>query len=207
MIEEVYKKRVKVRRFTDKVPDHNLIIDMMKKTHDLVASKQNLMPYKIHVLDPKCKIQKEELFKLTTQSVSNATKNIQVYAPYVLVFTSRLAEPNEFVEKKISEGHFYQACFPETYHNKVAINIACIEIGMWTKIFTGLCLEHDIDVSYLKCFDTNPDNWSFINELPLFVASVGYCNWWSESARLDRYGHHTVGETKPNFNEVVCFES
>ena len=41
MIEDVYKKRKKVRYFTDKAPDHDLIIDLMKKTHVLVASKPN----------------------------------------------------------------------------------------------------------------------------------------------------------------------
>lgn len=200
MIEDVYKKRKKVRYFLDKCPDHNLIVDIMKKTHNLVASKQNLMPYKIHVLGPECVTLKKELYTLTTtaaeENYTQATGNYQVYAPYVFIFTSRLAEPNEYVENAIGRGNVFHACFPETYRHSGPIRTACIEIGMWSKIFTGLCLENDIDVAYLKCFNNNPDNWSFIDEDPLFVICAGY----------RQYFERHVDESKPNWNDVVCFE-
>ena len=70
MIEEIYKKRRKVKRFLHEAPDHNLIVDLMQKTHSLVPSKQNLMPYKIHVLGPKCLKLKDELYHLTTTASS-----------------------------------------------------------------------------------------------------------------------------------------
>ncbi len=200
MIEDVYKKRKKIRDFTDRAPDHDLIVDLMKKTHALVPSKQNLMPYKIHVLGPDCVKLKEELYNLTTSAVSDdftqTHKNYQVYAPYVFVFTPRLAEPNEAVKISLAKGHCFHACFPETYLNTGAIETACLEVGMWSKIFTGLCLENDIDVAYLKCFNSDQNNWSFIDEQPLFVIAAGY--------RV-KTNHH-YGETKPDWNDVVCFE-
>jgi len=201
MIEEIYKKRRKVKRFLNEAPDHNLIVDLMQKTHSLVPSKQNLMPYKIHVLGPKCLKLKDELYHLTTTASSDeytqTKSNYQVYAPYVLIFTTRLAEPNEYVKRKIQEGHSYKSCFPETYLNTSVVNTACIEVGMWSKIFTGLCLENDIDVAYLKCFNSNSEKWSFIDERPLFVIGVGY---------KVNHAPFTKGETKPDWNEVVCFE-
>jgi len=199
MIEDVYKKRKKVRNFLNAAPDHDLIIDLMKKTHVLVPSKQNLMPYKIHVLGPDCVNLKDELYNLTTIAPDGFTPsraNYQVYAPYVFIFTTRLAEPNASVKISIDAGLQYKACFPETYLNSGALQTACLEIGMWSKIFTGLCLENNIDVSYLKCFPSQPDNWSFINEIVLFAMSAGY--------RV-KTNHH-YGETKPDWNDVVCFE-
>ena len=76
MIEDVYKKRVKIRDFSDRAPDHDLIVDLIKKTHVLVPSKQNLMPYKIHVLGLDCVKLKEEMYNLTTSaSPDNFTKS------------------------------------------------------------------------------------------------------------------------------------
>ena len=177
---------------------------MIEKTHNLVASKQNLMPYKIHVLGPECVELKKELYVLTTSASSKehtqTTTNYQVYAPYVFVFTNRLVDnPNEKVENAISKGYPFHNCFPETYQNENSLQTACVEIGMWSKIFTGLCLENNIDVSYLKCFNDNPNDWSFINEVPLFVMCAGY-RQFSDSER------HIL-ETKPDLNDVVYFEN
>lgn len=200
MIEDVYKKRIKVRNFLDKCPDHNLIVDIMKKTHNLVASKQNLMPYKIHVLGPECVKLKQELYNLTIAAAPDnftpSKANYQVYAPYVFIFTTRLAEPNASVKISLSKGHALQACFPETYLSRRAVQTACLEIGMWSWHFTGLCLENDIDVAYLKCFNSDHNNWSFIDEEPLFGIAAGY-------KLKDAYNRL---ETKPNWNDVVCFE-
>ena len=210
MIEDIYAKRQKVINYKKDGPSSELMHELIHKTYELVASKQNLMPYKIHVLGPDCKKYKEELYKLTTKAVDEkyfrTTANVQVFAPWVLIFTARLAEPNEFVYKCIhEEGHSYQPCFPETYLNSGPIRTTCIEIGMFAKIFTGLCLEQDIDISYTKCFRSWPNNkvkdpeWAglpFVNDPPLFVMVAGY-----------RQEHvHIPGETKPDFDEVVCFE-
>lgn len=169
-----------------------------------MASKQNLMPYKIHVLGPECVELKKELYALTTsatvkQGHTQTTDNYQVYAPYVFVFTNRLVDPNEKVEKSISQGYPFYNCFPETYQNKNCLQEASLEIGMWSKIFTGLCLENNIDVSYLKCFNDDPNNWSFINEKPLFVMCAGYRKFTNSERH--------ILETKPDWNEVVYFEN
>lgn len=199
MIEDVYKKRKKVRKFFNHAPDHDLIVNLIKKTHSLVPSKQNLMPYKIHVLGPDCVKLKDELYNLTTIAADGfapSRANYQVYAPYVFIFTTRLAEPNVAVKFSIDAGQRYKACFPETYRRSGPIQTACIEIGMWSKIFTGLCLENNIDVAYLKCFNNDHNKWSFIDEEPLFALVAGY--------RV-KTNHH-YGETKPDWNDVVCFE-
>ena len=159
------------------------------------------MPYKIHVLGPECLKLKDELYHLTTTASADgytqAKTNYQVYAPYVFVFTTRLSEPNDFVQRKIERGHNFASCFPETYQKSGPVDLSCIEIGMWSKIFTGLCLENDIDVSYIKCFNSKSEIWSFINEKPLFIMGVGY---------KEEYFEFMKDETKPDWNDVVYFE-
>ena len=203
MLEDIYAKRGRSNRYKDESPAPELIHELIYKTYKLVASKQNLMPYRIHVLGPDCKKYKEELYKLTTTAVPEpffrTTKNTQVFAPWVLIFTARLADPNESVQKLIEKNHQYKCCFPETYLESGPLRTACIEIGMWSKLFTGLCLEQDMDVSYLKCFKSWSSDWSqlpFVVDPPLFVMAVGY----------HKNQKHITGETKPDYSEVVCFE-
>ena len=209
MIEDIYAKRVRGNRYKKESPAPKLMRELIYKTHKLVASKQNLMPYRIHVLGPDCKKYKEELYKLTVKAVPKnffrTVANTQIFAPWVLIFTIRLATPNYFVKKSIEEGHSYQSCFPESYLKSGPVELACIEIGMWSKLFTGLCLEQDIDVSYTKCFRTWPNKkekdceWSqlpFVVDPPLFIMTAGY----------HEHPSHVIGETKPDFSDVVCFE-
>ena len=97
MVEDVYKKRRQIRYFSDKVPPKELVDDLLHKTYELVPSKQNLMPYKIHVIGPDQKVEKEKLYYLSTKAGSNTMTNYQVDAPYNLIFTMRLAFPNGHV--------------------------------------------------------------------------------------------------------------
>ena len=69
MLEDIYAKRGRSNRFKDESPAPELIHELIYKTYKLVASKQNLMPYRIHVLGPDCKKYKEELYKLTVTAV------------------------------------------------------------------------------------------------------------------------------------------
>ena len=71
--------------------------------------------------------------------------------------------------------------------------LACVEVGMFTKLLAGLCLENDLAISYIKSFpewtwkgqrgeyskNTNKNglNWDSlpqITEAPLLVVQIGY---------------------------------
>ena len=59
-IEQLLDSRRQVRVFDDvKIPDYSVIQSLLDKTHKLVPSKQNLMPYKVIVLGPECKKEKQ----------------------------------------------------------------------------------------------------------------------------------------------------
>ena len=106
-IERLLDSRRQVRVFDDiNIPDKSLIRNLLNTTHRLVPSKQNLLPYKVHVLGPECKKEKLILYNLSKLNDSKDIHNTCSLAPYVLIFTNRLAKTNPAVQKRIDKkGH------------------------------------------------------------------------------------------------------
>ena len=76
-----------------------------------------------------------------------------------------------------------------------------IEIGMFSKILTTLCLENNIDVSYLLCFPTKEQDkrwyeFDFLDDEILFSMQLGY-----KSNKFTR--NKNKEETKPEKNEII----
>ena len=192
-VEQLFESRQQIRRFNHiEIPDKTLIQSLLEKTWRLVPSKQQLMPYKVHILGPKCAKEKEIIFDQSTkveeliQEVSDNPKEVKypsnacfhILAPYLLIFTPRLSKGNPAVRQRIKDGHEYIVCDPKRYKEDVQIN--CIEIGMFTTVLTALCLEKGIDVSYNKNFCHWP-KWKymwkelpFVDEPPYLLMSLGY---------------------------------
>lgn len=192
-LEKLFDSWRQVRRFNhNQVPNKGLIKNLLTKTWKLVPSKQQLMPYKVHVLGPECKKEKEILYEQSTkveiliQEISNNPKEVKypslqctnILAPYVLIFTPRLSKGSPAVRQRIKDGHEYIVCDPERYREDPQIN--CIEIGMFTTILSGLCLENKIDTSYNKNFCHWP-KWKylwkelpFVDEPPYLIMGLGY---------------------------------
>ena len=79
-IERLLDSRRQVRVFDDiNIPGKLLIRNLLNTTHRLVPSKQNLLPYKVHVLGPECKKEKLILYDLSKLNVE--TKNINIESP------------------------------------------------------------------------------------------------------------------------------
>lgn len=206
MIEDIYAKRKQIKVFLeDRIPSEELIGNILQKTYDLVPSKQNLMPYKVLVIGPEDKNTKQAIYDLTcftSSTHTGTTTNWTAYAPYNLIFTQRLAEPSPFVAEKIERGHSFQCCDPKSYESTNTKVLASIEVGMFSTILTGLCIENGLDVGYLKCFPgwDKKIKWAdlpIVDEYPILMMGIGY--------RKGLPGNRP-GETKPDFDEVVCFE-
>lgn len=211
MIEEIYKIKKQIRVYNeDRIPDINLINSIIEKTYNLVPSKQNLMPYKIHVLGPECKEEKECLYDLTTHTEANVKHNRAVFAPYVLIFTNRIVDDtNEAVLDRLEKGHPVQGvCDPKKFMNKGPLIQTSIEVGMYSSILAGLCLENKLDISFIKCFKSwygiNADrgDWiklPFVRYTPLMLMCIGY----RDEKRNWDLKHEK--EFKPNIKNVINF--
>lgn len=209
MIEEIYKTKKQIRVYDEtKIPDTELVNVLIKKTYDLTPSKQNLMPFKLFVLGPDCKEEKDELYNITKITPANVKHNRAVYAPYVLIFTHRLVDDaNEAVINRSKKGHTQAGCDPEKFMNKGPLIQSSIEVGMYSSILAGLCLENNLEISFLKCFkswykreDRGP--WlrlPFVRYTPLMLMSIGY----RDQKRNWDLDHEK--EYKPNINNVINF--
>lgn len=179
-ISEIYKKRKQITTYDiENYPDVDTVKEILTETFKLTASKQNLMPYKIHVLGPNHKNIKKDLYETVSHNPGGSNNINILYAPYCLIYTTRLV--NNFdpvINERIERGHIYSVCDPKRYNN--AKPATCIEVGMFSKILTGLCLEKNIDVSYTLCFpdyEKYKDLWkklSFIKDPVLFMMQLGY---------------------------------
>lgn len=142
---EIFSKRKQLKKFSDKVPSKELVQQILEKTFELTPSKQNMMPYSVHVFDHTHTKEKDNLYELSTHS--NCYHNHQLKAPYVLLLQPREVYVTEHMKSELfaSKGGKLNVTSSEVD----------VEIGMFVTIFTGLCLEYDIDVSYTKCLPSN----------------------------------------------------
>tara|TARA_B110000285_G_scaffold195093_1_gene225157 strand:- start:84 stop:821 length:738 start_codon:yes stop_codon:yes gene_type:complete len=174
MIEDVYKKRRQIRSAWDqkKIPSKELIEGLLKKTLEIAPSKQNLFPFKVHVIEPD---NTEDLHNIAgicalfkTGSVNDWEKNLNnesnnsdyTKSPWVLIFELRLCEPNVFVtnhSKRHDDWTRFNQILADEFRKDNNTKLASTEIGMYIELLTGLCLEKDLAISYIMSFP----NWSW----------------------------------------------
>ena len=190
MIKDLYKKRYQVYKYSkDILPDKDKVKEMIDTTFDIVASKQNLMPYNVFVLGPDRSEEKKKIFEYVKKQ-TGGDHNENVLAPYNVIFTMRHVDnPNDFVKKMLENGHSHR-CTHKEHYLKEETQVA-IEVGMFATILTGLCMENNFGVSYQLCFGVN--KWKHKNEIVLFSMQFGYPN----NKRIEK------GDYKPNKKSVI----
>jgi hypothetical protein len=65
-----------------------------------------------------------------------------------------------------------------------------------------LCLEKNIDVSYLLCFDGDKNTLSFTDDNMIFSMQLGYKKQISPEKMPD-YLKKPTGEYKPDVNDII----
>jgi hypothetical protein len=151
-------------------------------------------------------------------------------SPWVLVFEQRLCEANNFIKEyaklhNIKNEARYTQIDPQRYRGASNTKLASVEIGMFTKILAGLCLENDLAISYIKSFpewvwkdhineykkDVNKvglswDSLPDITEAPIMVVQIGHVapgKDYFASNSINEHGIHW--ENKPNLDDIVRF--
>lgn len=194
MIDSILKNRKYVREY-DKTADIpiSLIDSLLQRTWKITPSKNNFMPYTIHVLGPEHQDYKEAVYKIclsndkrlkTESEILNLeikyAKNLPNYAnilscSYLLIFTLRLeTSPNLVQKNAIERGHRFEAV-DESILNSL-YSTASLEVGLFSDAFSALCLENNIDVSFTLCFHKDLNYWkdlSFVTRTPILLLTVG----------------------------------
>ncbi len=203
MIEQLLKKRKNCKLYLDKVPSKELIEKILSKTYECTASKQSLVPYKVHVLGPEAIETKKLILKLSSNQ-KGGENNMDLLAPYVLLFTTRLAKANTVTQKKIDDGAYFGSCDPKYYRD--FYDEANIEIGMFSKVVTMFAMENNLDVSYVLCLsnkdyekeENNPlFNFMKGEDQLLFVMTLGYMDKNNDRNDADN------DEEKPPEKEII----
>jgi len=204
MIYTTLAKRNQIRWYDEtRAPDETIISDALTSTHDIVASKQNLMPYKIYAVGPFNKDINQRLYNVSAHGGVRANYNL-LTAPYQFIYTVRLATGNAKVNSDLSGNHKQPPMDPATYKNYWTIKNTNIEIGMHVTILSGLLIEAGLDVSYTLCFpdfDDKKEIWldnelDFIEDDVQFLMSAGY-------ADSSKYENST--EDRPTLAEVLTW--
>lgn len=182
----------------DEHPEEKMIKFLITETYDLMPSKQCLVPYKIHFFGPSHIKEKNALYEATkTRDVEvNTNFNYQMFASYVLLFTSRLCDnPNKHVKDLISKGHEFPHCDLEKY--KQAKIIPSMEIGMFCNNLSHMCLSNNLDIAYTACFPKTINHvMKEIKENVFFAMSIGYAD--------DSYKYEKKqGQYKPDIKEII----
>lgn len=197
MFIDEYAKRKQCRWYDeDRIPDLSIIQDALQQTYDAVASKQNLMPYKVYVIVNRPDINKQ-LYNWSKGSTGTVTANTNLLsAPYQFIYTARLVtDTSNKVRADINESqHIQPPCDPRLYKSQANLPATCIEIGMHVTLLSKLLLGQGLDVAYTRCLDFSKveDNLDFIEDEPYFAMSAGYT--------ADRY--ELSDETKPPIGNV-----
>jgi len=184
MFYETYSKRIQMRYYdTNSTPEFSIVEDALHKSHNLVSSKQNLMPYQIYVINNNKEINKG-LYELSKGNTGTLTGNTQLLtAPYQFIYTARLVtDANNKTKLDIGEGQLHQEMNPAEYRNIGQARATCIEVGMHSTILSTLLIEKGLAVAYTLCFNDwlyDRDAWisngiDFIDDYVYFIMSAGY---------------------------------
>lgn len=222
MIYDIYEKRKYVRTFD---PDYKiskgLINSLLMQAWKVTPSKNNFMPYKLHVLGPEHQEYKKAIYincagnEAKTDGIDDPLSErykeiLPNYAnilscSYLMLFTMRFEDQPSVHQKKLMDrGHTFEPAMKEKYLKNYST--VSLEVGLFADAFSALCLEQDIDVSYTLCFRKELDTWKdlpFVDEKPVFIMVVGKAKDYLIDKRK-REGWDK-NDPRPDFDRIVHF--
>ena len=256
------RRQIRAAWDPNRSPSKEMIYDLLKRTQKIAPSKQNLYPFKIHAFGPNNEKEKRIVEEICCLYTEGSVNNFDVsrdtlkklgqdnnLPSWVLVFELRKCESNTFIKEysQMYNGDSPYATpddvqgtasrFSQISEKRFRENtnkaLACIEVGMFTKILAGLCLENELAISYIKSFpewtwkgqrneysknkNKNGLDWDAlpqITEAPLLVVQIGYkadmVDLLASTVEVDGVIHSTKGgillEDKPSIDTIVQFK-
>ena len=201
---------------TEQRIDEKLIKNLLQETIFTTPSKQNMMPYRVHVIGPKEEKIRHLLYNACSGNEDKvnedrAKKHKVIYqykniftAPYIFLFTQRVSNANPFFQRRIDKGFFYEQCD----NLKLAEKTALIEMGMFAHNFGSLCIQNNIDISHTRCIPIDK-SWDepefyFLQYPVQLIMTAGKGKVYRRDPSNDG-GVSFDLEYKPAFDEVISF--
>jgi len=215
-------KRKHVKTYSDKIPPKELIDNALWKAWKTTPSKNNAMAYEVLVWGPEQKLKKEAIHSLcvknhketedraarlglinkTQGGVANPYYEHIKNNPYLITIHSRIAFPNLFYQKQITEGHFYD----QSHNPDNIIDSVAVEVGMFAANLTNYLLESGLDMSYNGCFKRNVKEWHNVGlhevrQRSILMMSCGYAQRYRREDLIDR--GQEDWDIKPEPDEII----
>jgi len=167
--------------------DYHLIEQGLYDAWKHTPSKNNFMPYKVHVISPKDQYTKELIYYKCLENETKANGNhitdleelkryeILEYdnnnskpnyynvksAHYILLFTQRVEDqPNHYQQELVNRGFVYEQMAKNGPKKDSARSLSYMEIGMFCSNFANAVLANGLDVSHTCCFPNDRKYWS-----------------------------------------------
>lgn len=198
------------------VPEKALIEKILWKSWKVTRSKNSFMPYTVHVLGPEKVAEKKKIWEKTKVQdvmmneknkdyVHPATSNNKLFeqlasAPYTIVMTQRICEPNPLYQRHIEDGAYYEQMDNDA---KNAQMVGCVETGMFYSNFTAFALEEGLDTSCILCFSEKMADWKdvdYVDQPPLMLVTIGKCK---QSRREWLNDRDSADDKKPEPETVI----
>ena len=172
---------------TEDIPEKQLIEDLLWKVWKVTPSKNNFMPYYCYVLGPDKVDEKKKIYLKSAFHKDSTDKTHSRYfkeknpylnhissAPYLLLFTQRVCEPNEYYKKAIEIGDQYEQMDKSQLDS--IVDTTHLEVGMWMANLSAFALEKGLNTSIIKCYQSAVSNWkdfSYIKYPVICIATIG----------------------------------
>ena len=164
----------------------------LEEAWKVTPSKQNFMPYKIHIIGPNAQEYKDKLYAMCLRNegtVDNLSDEQLIerykYRPpsyhsitncsYALIITQRLiTKVNVRQQKRLYKGHVAEQM--DVKQQNALNSLASFEAGLFCNALQYYLLQKDIDSCYTGCFKTNLDIWKtlpFVTETPIMIMTIG----------------------------------
>lgn len=210
MIYNIFKRRFHVKNFNKKQPNINIIKEILRKTFECVPSKQLIVPYAVKILGPNKKSERKQFHDfcknetdLSYNQIKDNEDGAKLYdAPYIIIFTTRFIDDlSESMKEKYPMSEW---CWPAIQVPHTITPSHLIEIGMFSAILSGMCIENNLSSSFSLLFPKDGyQGWkklSFINGRVLFCMSIGYTD---EKGPVKKVA--TMKETRPPVENIIQF--
>tara|TARA_B100000085_G_scaffold241814_1_gene232802 strand:- start:216 stop:863 length:648 start_codon:yes stop_codon:yes gene_type:complete len=208
-----FTNRKHVDAYDNSVDIEQEVIKSFKEAWKVTPSKQNFMPYKIHVIGPDAQEWKNKLYahclrnEGTVDNLSDEQLVIR-YAnrppsyhsitncSYALIITQRLVtKPNVRQKKRLAKGHVAEQM---DVNQQYALNsLVSFEVGLFCNALQYYLLQKNIDSCYTGCFKNDLNTWKtlpFVNETPIMIMTIG---------KGIKFAERDPENDRPDLDEIV----
>lgn len=213
-IYQEFRKRKAVKEFDTTAVIPQAEVDLvLRQAWKVTPSKNNFQAYNVHVLGPSHQHYKNLVYEncLFNEGRADGVDASTRYSPtnkpfysnilscsYLLIFSMRLEDqPNRYHLNALARGHKFEA-FTEQGLATMVPSVS-LEVGMFSDVVGGLCMERGWAVSSILCFPTKMEYWTalpFLTRRPILLMPIGKALVYKGVDPRNR---------RPNYERIVKF--